>query len=98
MTVKTSISLTDRHHQFANRKVKDGVYASLSSLIAASVEQLMQDEQEREAALEAMQETIQERMKLPKEQWVKMDMDMDMDMDNEDPLFADLKKRIEKRT
>ncbi|MDD9910318.1 MAG: type II toxin-antitoxin system ParD family antitoxin [Ahrensia sp.] len=75
MTVKTAISMTDRHHEFAKRKVAEGSYASVSSFIAANIEQAIRDEEERNAALEAMKETIRERMELPRDQWIPWDED-----------------------
>ncbi len=61
MTVKSTVSFTDRHHEVARRKVEEGVFASVSSVTAAGLERMMQDEAEREAALEAMKETIKRR-------------------------------------
>ncbi len=72
MTVKTSISFTDRHHEFANKKAKDGVFTSVSSVVAAGIELVMQDEEERKAALVAMSDTIKRRMKTPRKDWVEM--------------------------
>lgn len=73
MTVKTTVSFTDHHHSFAQAKVQEGHFASVSSLVAAGIERLMQDEQEREIALEAMKEAIQHRMQTPREEWIEMD-------------------------
>ena len=75
MTVKTAISLTDRLHAFAKAKVEEGQFASVSSVVAAGIEQMMRDEEERSAALEAMRDTIRRRMALPKDQWVALDND-----------------------
>lgn len=75
MTVKSTVSFTDRHHEFAQKKVKEGVYASVSSLVAAGIEQVIRDDAEREAALEAMKKMIQKRMETPKEQWIEMKKD-----------------------
>jgi len=75
MTVKTATSFTDRHHAFARKKVEEGSFASVSSVVAAGIEQLMRDEQERQTALEAMQDTIKKRMQLPRDQWVALDGD-----------------------
>ena len=73
MTVKTTVSFTDRHHEYAARKVAEGVFASVSSIVAAGIEQMMHDEAEREAALEAMKDTIRARMELPRESWIEFD-------------------------
>ena len=75
MTVKSTVSFTDRHHQFAKRKVDEGVMPSVSSLVAMGIEQLMQDEAERSAALEAMKDTITRRMHTPREEWIDHESD-----------------------
>ena len=54
MTVKTTLSFTDRHHQFLSEKVGQGVFATQSAAVAAALEQMMQDEQERDVALSAL--------------------------------------------
>ncbi len=89
MTVKTAVSFTDRHHEFARKKVDEGSFASVSSLVAAGIEQVMRDEVEREAALEAMKDTIKRRMETPRSEWV--------DMKDGDPMFARAKKRLSAR-
>jgi hypothetical protein len=43
MTVKTSLSFTDRHHRFLSEKVGQGVFATQSAAVAAAQEQMMQD-------------------------------------------------------
>lgn len=77
MTVKSTVSFTDKHHEFAARKVKEGTYASVSSVIAAGLEQLIKEEAEREAALEAMKETIQRRMATPADEWLELNNEND---------------------
>ena len=47
MTVKTTLSFTDRHHRFLTDKVGQGVFASQSAAVAAALEQMMRDEEER---------------------------------------------------
>jgi antitoxin ParD1/3/4 len=44
MTVKTTLSFTDRHHQFLLEKVAQGIFATQSAAVAAALEQMMQDE------------------------------------------------------
>ena len=53
MTVKTTLSFTDRHHHFLSEKVGEGVFATQSAAVAAALEQMMQDDQERDVALSA---------------------------------------------
>ena len=70
MTVKTTLSFTDRHHQFLSEKVGQGVFATQSAAVAAALEQLMQDEEERNVALQALAEEIRARMETPREAFI----------------------------
>ena len=88
MTVKTGVSLTERHHAFALAKVKEGRFASISSVVAAGIEQIMHDEEEREIALDAMRETITQRMSLPRDEWFDLE---------EDDLFEQARQRLAAR-
>ena len=72
MTVKTSISFTDRHHQFADKKASEGIFTSVSSVVAAGIELIMKEEAEREVALEAMSDTIRHRMETPRSEWLEV--------------------------
>ncbi len=78
MTVKSTVSFTDRHHDFAHKKVAEGFFASVSSVVAAGIERIMQDEVEREVALEAMKNSIKRRMETPREEWVEMNASDDL--------------------
>lgn len=69
MTVKSTISFTDRHHSYVKRKVQEGAMPSVSSLVAMGLEQMMQDEADRDLALQAMQSSIQSRMDTPRAEW-----------------------------
>lgn len=69
MTVKSSVSFTDQHHQFAQNKTKTGQHGSISSVVAAGLEALMQDEAEREAALQASAQVIAKRLETPLDEW-----------------------------
>ena len=86
MTVKTSISFTDRHHEFAKKKVNEGIFTSVSSAVAAAIEMVMQDEEEREIALRAMSDTIKRRMETPRKEWIEMN--------EQDELFIKAKVRL----
>lgn len=55
MTVRTSMSLTERHHAFIKKTVEEGVFASASAVVAAGVERMIEDEAERPATLERAQ-------------------------------------------
>lgn len=73
MTIKTTLSFTDRHHRYLTEKVGEGVYASASSAVAAAIEQMMQDEVARGEALEAMTAEIRARMGTPTDRFVDED-------------------------
>ena len=70
MTVKTTLSFTDRHHDFLRSKVEEGVFATPSAAVAAAVEQLIEDEKQRQNALDAISSTISTRMQTPKTDFV----------------------------
>ncbi len=89
MTVKTAVSFTERHHQYAKRKVQEGACASVSSLVAQGIEKLMQEEKEREAALSGMAAAIRERMATPRSDFVEMG--------ESDVVFDDIRERIRSR-
>lgn len=67
MTVRTTLSFTDRHHGFLVRKVEEGVFATASAAIAVAVEAMIEDEAAREAALAGMTDAIRARMATPAE-------------------------------
>ena len=73
MTVKTTLSFTDRHHHFLSEKVGQGVFATQSAAVAAALEQMMQDEEEREVALSALAQEIRARMETPRSAFVDHD-------------------------
>jgi len=73
MTVKTTLSFTDRHHHFLSEKVGQGVFATQSAAVAAALEQMMQDEEEREVALSALGQEIRARMETPRAALIDQD-------------------------
>ncbi len=75
MTVKTSLSFTDRHHRFIAEKVAQGAFASLSGVVAAGVERMIEDERERDFALNAMASEIRRRMRTPADEFIDLDRD-----------------------
>ena len=66
MTVKTTLSFTDRHHQFLTEQVRKGIFASTSASVAAAVEQMIRDEEVREVMLSALSDTIRARASTPR--------------------------------
>ena len=73
MTVKTTLSFTDRHHRFLMQKLNDGVFATQSAAVAAALEQMIQDDEEREVALTALSREIRTRMQTPRSEFVDQD-------------------------
>ena len=73
MTVKTTLSFTDRHHLFLSEKVSEGIFATQSAAVAAAIEQMMRDEAEREVALAALAKEIRARMETPRSEYVDED-------------------------
>jgi antitoxin ParD1/3/4 len=70
MTVKTTLSFTDRHHDFLKSKVEQGVFATPSAAVATAIEQLIEDEVHRKNALEAISSVIAKRMETPKSEFI----------------------------
>ena len=70
MTVKTTLSFTDRHHKFMSAKVDEGVFASQSAVVAAAIEHMMRDELERDVALVALAEEVRARMQTARSEYV----------------------------
>ena len=89
MTVKTAVSFTERHHQFAKPKVQEGSCASVSSLVAQGIEKLMLEEQERDAVLSGMADAIKARMQTPRSEFIEMD--------ETDTMFDDIRERLRSR-
>ena len=73
MTVKTTLSFTDRHHHFLSEKVGQGIFATQSAAVAAALEQMMQDEEEREVALSALAQEIRTRMETSRLAFIDQD-------------------------
>ena len=70
MTIKTTLSFTDRHHRFLSEKVDEGVFATQSAAVASAVEQMMQDDQEREIALSALADEVRARMQTVRSEYI----------------------------
>jgi putative addiction module CopG family antidote len=70
VTVRTTLSFTERHHNFILEQVDQGIYASQSAVVADAIESLIRKEQERERALQAMVAEIRRRAETPRDQFV----------------------------
>lgn len=73
MTVKIAIELDETHREFAEKMVADGLYPSVSSVIQAGIEQMMQNDAVTADPLAGMADEIRRRMELPKDQWIPWD-------------------------
>lgn len=67
MTVKTTLSFTERHHQFLMEQVEKGIYATASASVAAAIEQMIQDEEARQIMLSALADEVRARASTPRE-------------------------------
>lgn len=76
----------ESHYEFAWQKAIEGRCGSENSVVAVGIEQLMQDEEEREIALQAMAQTIRTRMEVPDDEWIE----------GVDDLFAKTRQRLSK--
>jgi antitoxin ParD1/3/4 len=70
MTVRTTLSFTDRHHKFMMKQVGEGIYASQSALAADAIETLISHQKERDVAYAAMAEEIRRRLETPREEYI----------------------------
>lgn len=75
MTVKIAIELDDTHREFAEKMVADGIYPSVSSVVQAGIEQMMQNDTTPADPLAGMADEIRRRMELPKDQWIPLEGD-----------------------
>ncbi len=65
MTVKTSISLTDEQEAYARRLVEGGQYPSLSAVLQRGLDMLRQENELREAEIDALRTLIDQRRQGP---------------------------------
>lgn len=61
MTVKPSISLTDRSYAFAQALVKDGRFASVSAVVQQALDLLRRQTEAEEAETEALRVLVAQR-------------------------------------
>jgi len=75
MTVSIMIEMDPAQREFAERLVRDGAFADVSSVVQAGLEQMMRDD----AAVwddlpSGTMDEIARRMELPRDQWPEWDM------------------------
>ena len=73
MPVRTTLSFTQRHHDFMTKQVEEGIYATQSALVSAAIEQLILQDEAREAALISMTDEIRRRLNTPREEYIDWD-------------------------
>lgn len=73
MTVRTTLSFTDRHHRFLQEQVETGRFATASAGVAAAVETMIQDDEIRRAMVDALAEEIRARAATPAEDYLGED-------------------------
>ena len=66
MTVKTTLSFTDRHHQFLTEQVRKGIFASTSASVAAAVEQMIPGRGDPAGHAVALSDEIRARASTPR--------------------------------
>ena len=92
MKVKVSIELPERQLEFAERKVREGGYGSLSELFEEHLRDMMLAEhdqplsQEQLNSVTAMKDEIRRRMETPDDQWLSEE--------ESDEMFARLDARL----
>jgi len=62
MSVKASVSLSDRQDAFARELVRQGRYASLSAVVQRGLEMLREEAEAREAELAALRALLADRV------------------------------------
>lgn len=92
MTIKNTITLSDRYMRYAEQQVEDGQFPSVEKVVEAGLDELMRTEnelaQEQLDSVMAMADIIRERLDGPDDQWISMD---------EDNLFDRVRARISEK-
>lgn len=92
MTIKNTITLSDRYMRYAEQQVEDGQFPSVEKVIEAGLDELMRAgdgmTQEHHDAVAAMADVINRRLDGPDNQWISMD---------ENNLFDRVRTRISER-
>lgn len=70
ITVKTTLSFTDRRLRFIAKQVENGVYATASAGVAAAIEQMIQDADARRFMPSALVDEMRARAATPHQEFV----------------------------
>jgi len=71
MTITSKITLSERHLKFAEQLVEDGSYPSISSVVEAGMETMM--DRETTFLPPGTMDEIARRLELPQDQWPEWD-------------------------
>lgn len=79
MTIKNTITLSDRYMRYAEQQVEDGQFPSVEKVVEAGLDELMRAEYELTPeqldSVMAMADVIRERMDTPRDQFIHWDGD-----------------------
>ena len=79
MTIKNTITLSDRYMRYAEQQVEDGQFPSVEKVVEAGLDELMRSgdgmTQEHHDAVTAMADEINRRLDDPEDRWISMDED-----------------------
>jgi antitoxin ParD1/3/4 len=92
MNVRIYVDLSEQQMAFAERKAREGGYASVADVIVELVRDDMLAEYDKPAnhdPVMAIKDEILRRMELPDDQWVRMD--------ENDTMFPDLRAHIKEQ-
>ena len=73
MTVRASVSFTDRNHAFARSLVQRGTFNSASAVVAAGLQAPRDKDKARSLALDDMVKEIRRRDRTPREEFSDFD-------------------------
>lgn len=85
MTVKTSVSMRDDHHAFAEDLVRRGRFASVSAVVQFGLERMREEEQAVREEREALVEMLKERAAGPFLSSQEFDVEMER-------MFAEMRR------
>lgn len=79
MTIKNTITLSDRYMRYAEQQVEDGQFPSVEKVVEAGLDELMRSADgmtpEHHDAVTAMADVIRERLDTPRDQFIPWDGD-----------------------
>jgi antitoxin ParD1/3/4 len=73
MTVKSTITLSERHQAFLAQQVAQGAFASESDAVAEAIETMMENAAELDAMVMGMTDEIRRRAQSPPEDFISIE-------------------------